>query len=122
MTRGLNEMTRLGQALGAQPLTFLGLAGLGDLILTCTGDLSRNRTMGLELAQGKTRETILGKRKAVTEGVATAEAVHRLSEKLSLDLPICEEIYQVLYKDKSCADAIASLASRGLKHEFQDLL
>lgn len=121
MTRGLNEMTRLGAALGAKPLTFLGLAGLGDLILTCTGDLSRNRTMGLELAKGKTCEEILGARTAVTEGVATAEAVHKLAQKLSLDLPISEEIYQVLYHDKSCADAVITLASRGLKPELEGL-
>jgi glycerol-3-phosphate dehydrogenase (NAD(P)+) len=119
MTRGLNEMTRLGMALGADPLTFQGLAGLGDLILTCTGDLSRNRTMGLQLASGKTREEILGARNAVTEGVATAEAVHKLAKKLKLDLPICEEVYQVLFHDKSCAEAVKKLSSRALKEEWE---
>ncbi len=117
MTRGISEMTRLGIALGADPLTFLGLSGIGDLILTCTGDLSRNRTLGLELAAGKTLEEITGSRSAVTEGVATAQAVHRLAEKLSLDLPICEEIYQVLFHQKSCAEAIQTLAARSLRSE-----
>lgn len=118
MTRGLNEMMRLGVELGAQALTFLGLCGLGDLILTCTGDLSRNRTMGLELAKGRTREEILGSRQAVTEGVATAEAIHRLAGKLSLELPICEEIYQILFHHKSPSAAVAALASRELKTEL----
>lgn len=122
MTRGMNEMTRLGVALGADPLTFLGLCGIGDLILTCTGDLSRNRTMGLELASGKTKDDILGHRKVVTEGVATAEAVHKLAEKQSLDLPICEEVYQVLYHDKSCHDAMETLAARSLKSELEGIV
>jgi len=121
MTRGLSELSRLGVALGANPLTFLGLSGLGDLILTCTGDLSRNRTLGLELAEGKTREEILTARKTVAEGVATAESVHRLAERHSLDLPICEEVYQILYHQKSCVEAVMSLATRSLKDELEGL-
>lgn len=121
MTRGLNEMNRMGVALGANPLTFLGLSGLGDLILTCTGDLSRNRTLGMELAAGKTLNQILQSRKSVTEGVATAEAVHKLAEKFALDLPICEEVYQILYHEKSCADAVQTLAARSLKAELEGL-
>lgn len=119
MTRGLNEMNRLGIALGANPLTFLGLSGLGDLILTCTGDLSRNRALGGELALGKTLSEAMEGRKSVVEGVATAEAVHHLAIRHSLDLPICEQVYQILYHQKSCAEAIQSLASRGLKKELE---
>ncbi len=118
MTRGLNEMIRLGVALGADPLTFSGLSGLGDLILTCTGGLSRNRTLGMDLAHGKTLDEILGSRKTVAEGVATAEAVHRLAEKHGLDLPVCEQVYQMLYHQKSCAEVLQTLATRELKSEF----
>lgn len=122
MTRGLNEMTRLGVALGADPLTFLGLAGFGDLVLTCTGNLSRNRTMGLELAADRTKDEILRGRKVVIEGVATADAVHKLSEQLSLDLPISEQVYQVLYQNKSCQQAMETLAARSLKGELEGIV
>ncbi len=118
ITRGLNEMTRFGVALGADPLTFQGLSGMGDLILTCTGDLSRNRTMGLELAKGKTCKEILGSRQTVTEGVSTARALHELAATMDLDLPISEQVYQVLYKDRSCAEALTTLAARPLKAEL----
>jgi len=121
MTRGLSELSRLGVVLGANPLTFLGLSGLGDLILTCTGDLSRNRTLGMELAQGHTLDEILKSRKTVAEGLVTAAAVHKLAERHSLDLPICEEVYQILYHSKSCIEAVQSLAARGLKEELEGL-
>ncbi len=106
MTRGLGEMTLLGVALGADPSTFAGLSGLGDLVLTCLGDLSRNRTLGLELAKGMTLEEIMGGRPTVAEGVATAEAVHKLAEKHALELPLCEAVYQILYRQKPCLEAI----------------
>jgi glycerol-3-phosphate dehydrogenase (NAD(P)+) len=121
ITRGLSEMTRLGVALGANPLTFSGLSGVGDLILTCTSDLSRNRTLGLELSQGKSLTEILGSRKAATEGVATTEAVHKLAQKFSLDLPICEGVYQILYQNKSCLEALQSHAARSLKSELEEI-
>jgi len=121
MTRGLSEIARLGIALGAEPLTFSGLSGVGDLILTCTGDLSRNRSLGMELARGRTLAEIMGGRKAVTEGVATTEAVHRLAENLRLDLPICEEIYQILYHQKPCLEAIQSLSTRALRKELDGI-
>ncbi len=122
MTRGLSEMTRLGVALGAEPLTFLGLSGMGDLILTCTGDLSRNRTLGLELTSGKTLQEIMGGRSSVTEGVATAKAVYQIAQKLSLDLPICEEIYRILYEEKPCLEAIRSLGARSLTSELAGII
>lgn len=118
ITRGLNEMTRFGVALGANPLTFQGLSGMGDLVLTCTGDLSRNRTLGLEIAQGKSKDEILKGRKCVTEGVGTAEALHKIAEKFSLDLPITEQVYQILFEGKPYELAIESLAARGLKEEL----
>lgn len=122
MTRGLHEMTRLGVALGANPLTFLGFAGLGDLILTCTGELSRNRTMGLELASGRRASEILQGKVVVTEGVATAESVHHLAQKLLLELPICEAVYQILFHERDCTDVVREIAGRGLKEELEGLI
>ena len=96
MTRGLREITRLGEALGANPLTFLGLSGMGDLILTCTGDLSRNRQVGLELGRGKQLAEIVGGMKQVAEGVRTTYAVCALAERLGVDMPIARGLRAVL--------------------------
>lgn len=117
ITRGLAEMSRLGVALGAKQKTFMGLSGMGDLILTCTGDLSRNRQVGLQLGQGKTIDQILNSMKMVAEGVKTTEAVFRLSRQLQVELPITEQIYQTLYQDKDPAVSVQDLMARELKEE-----
>ncbi|MDO8461522.1 MAG: NAD(P)H-dependent glycerol-3-phosphate dehydrogenase [Deltaproteobacteria bacterium] len=121
MTRALHEMTRLGIRMGASPLTFMGLSGLGDMILTCTGDLSRNRTVGLELGKGKKLGAILKSMKAVSEGVPTAVAVHKLSRRYKVEMPICEQVYQILYKGKSPRRALQELTARPLKRETEGI-
>jgi glycerol-3-phosphate dehydrogenase (NAD(P)+) len=117
ITRGLAEISRLGIAMGADPLTFSGLGGLGDLVLTCTGDLSRNRTVGLKLGQGKNLSTILSEMNMVAEGVMTTRSAWNLASKMEVEMPILEQVYQVLYKDKPCNEAVKDLLSRSLKHE-----
>jgi glycerol-3-phosphate dehydrogenase (NAD(P)+) len=117
ITRGLAEISRLGVAMGADPLTFSGLGGLGDLVLTCTGDLSRNRTVGLKLGQGKKLSTILSEMNMVAEGVMTTRSAWNLSSKMEVEMPILEQVYQVLYKDKPCNEAVMDLMSRSLKQE-----
>jgi glycerol-3-phosphate dehydrogenase (NAD(P)+) len=119
ITRGLGELVRLAMKKGANPLTLSGLAGMGDLVLTCTGELSRNRTVGLELGRGKKVKDVLGGMKAVAEGVRTAKSVHDLAHKLGLDLPIHETVYRILYEDLEPKAALGLLASRELKSEFQ---
>ncbi len=96
MTRGLREITRLGQALGANPLTFLGLSGMGDLILTCTGDLSRNRNVGLEIGRGRSLDEIIAGMNQVAEGVRTTYAVCELATRLGVDMPIAFGVRQIL--------------------------
>ena len=117
ITRGLAEISRLGVAMGAEPLTFSGLGGLGDLVLTCTGDLSRNRTVGLKLGQGKKLSTILSEMNMVAEGVMTTRSAWNLAGKMEVEMPILEQVYQVLYKDKPCNEAVSDLLSRSLKQE-----
>lgn len=119
ITRGLAEMTRLGVAMGADPLTFSGLSGLGDLVLTCTGDLSRNRTVGLRLGKGEKIDKILGEMKMVAEGVKTAKAAYLLSNKLCVDMPITTKIYKILYEDMLPQKAVAALMARELKEEIR---
>ena len=118
ITRGLAEMRRLGSAMGAKKETFSGLSGLGDLVLTCTGPLSRNYTLGTKLAQGMKLTDILSQTKTVAEGVATAESAYELSKKYNIEMPIIEQVYQVLYKDKGPAAAVNDLMNRTLKAEF----
>ncbi len=118
ITRGLAEITRIGVKMGANPLTFSGLAGLGDLVLTCTGDLSRNRQVGLMLGHGKKLTDILAEMKMVAEGVNTTRSAWRLSQKIGVDMPILEQIYKVIYEDKSCNEAVTSLLSRDQKEEL----
>ena len=120
ITRGLTEMRRLGLKLGAKPETFSGLAGVGDLILTCTGDLSRNHTVGQQIGQGKKLQEILDEMQMVAEGVKTARSVYNLSCKLDVEMPIAHEVYRVLYEDRSPKDAVYSLMTRSLKNEFHD--
>ncbi len=117
MTRGLHEITRLGVALGADPLTFLGLSGMGDLILTCTGDLSRNRTVGLELARGRSLAEIVAGMDQVAEGVRTTYAVCRLAEKMGMEMPIAFGLRAVLDGTVSPAQAGQLLMARQLKSE-----
>ena len=117
ITRGLAEMSRLGVSLGAQAKTFMGLSGMGDLVLTCTGDLSRNRRVGLELGQGQNLEQIVSQMKMVAEGVKTTEAVHNLSKDLQVELPITEQVYRMLYSGKDPLQAVTELMCRELKEE-----
>ena len=117
ITRGLAEMNRLGRAMGAQAATFAGLAGMGDLVLTCTGDLSRNRTVGFKLGQGQRLADILAEMRMVAEGVKTAESVYRLSRKLSVEMPIVEKTFQILHEDKPARQAVTELMARELKAE-----
>lgn len=117
ITRGLAELTRLGQALGADPLTFAGLAGLGDLVLTATGALSRNRTLGVEVGQGRRLEDILATRRTVAEGVTTARTAVALGAQHGVELPIAREVSDILFHGKAPRDAIADLMDRVPKAE-----
>lgn len=118
ITRGLAEMRRLGLAMGAKEETFSGLSGLGDLVLTCTSVVSRNHTTGVKLAQGIKLADILSQTRAVAEGVDTAESAYHLSKKYNVEMPIVEQVYKVLYEDKSPAEAVNDLMNRALKAEF----
>ena len=117
ITRGLAEITRLGMKMGAERETFFGLSGLGDLVLTCTGPLSRNRTVGLEIGKGRSLADIISSMKMVAEGVKTSKAVLGLSKKLGVEMPITEEINHVLYDGKTPEHAVADLMKRELKGE-----
>jgi glycerol-3-phosphate dehydrogenase (NAD(P)+) len=118
ITRGLAEMTRLGVALGGRPETFMGLAGAGDLILTCTGDLSRNRRVGLQLARGAALDQVLRELGHVAEGVSTAPAVERLAREKGVEMPITNSVCRVLSAKVSPRDAVRELLQRDLKAEF----
>ncbi len=117
VTRGLAEMRRLGVAMGAQASTFSGLAGMGDLFLTCTGTLSRNRTVGFRLGQGEALDTILGEMSAVAEGVATANAVHDLAAQYGVEMPIAEEVFGILTLGTDPGQAVRNLMERDPKPE-----
>jgi glycerol-3-phosphate dehydrogenase (NAD(P)+) len=117
ITRGLAEMTRLGVALGAEKATFSGLAGMGDLVLTCTGDLSRNRTVGYRLGQGESLSEILGDMKAVAEGVKTAEAVYALARRHEVEMPIAEQVYAIVHEGRKPSEALQALMLRDPKPE-----
>lgn len=117
ITRGLAEICRLGRSLGAQDTTFAGLAGMGDLVLTCTGDLSRNRTVGLKLGQGLKLSDILAEMRMVAEGVKSAESVYLLARRMGVDMPITCKVYEILYNEKSPRQAVLELMSRDLKPE-----
>jgi len=117
ITRGLAEMTRLGIAMGAQAATFAGLAGMGDLVLTCTGDLSRNRSVGIQIGQGRTLAEILGEMRMVAEGVKTTESAYNLSQKMGVEMPIIEMMYRLLYQGKPAREAVLELMTRNLKAE-----
>jgi glycerol-3-phosphate dehydrogenase (NAD(P)+) len=117
ITRGLAEMTRLALAEGARVETMAGLAGLGDLVLTCTGELSRNRHVGVELGRGRKLEEILGGMREVAEGVKTTRSIFELGRRLEIEMPITASIYALLYEDKPALDAANELMGRPLKRE-----
>jgi glycerol-3-phosphate dehydrogenase (NAD(P)+) len=117
ITRGLAEMRRLGVQMHVDDATFSGLSGLGDLVLTCTGDLSRNRMVGLKLGRGQRLSDIMNEMSMVAEGIKTTEAVHDLAAKLQIEMPITEQVYQILYKGKSCSMAVRDLLIRVQKIE-----
>jgi glycerol-3-phosphate dehydrogenase (NAD(P)+) len=118
MTRGLAEITRVGLALGANPITFNGLGGVGDLFLTCTSSKSRNYTVGFRLGQGEKLDDIVATVGSVAEGVATAKAAFELTQKLRVDAPIINEVYSVLYMGKDIHDSIGALLNRKPKPEI----
>jgi len=117
ITRGLSEMTRLGVAAGAERQTFAGLAGMGDLVLTCTGDLSRNRSVGLELGRGRSLQDILAGMNMVAEGVKTTISTYQLAAKLKVSAPITEQVYKILEEGKDPHQAVTDLLDRSLKSE-----
>ncbi len=117
MTRGLHENTRLGVALGAEPDTFRGLAGMGDLVLTCTGGLSRNRQVGQRLGRGETLDEILGSMREVAEGVRTTPAAAKLATRLGVEMPITQSMARILTGQIDPKDALKELMSRQLKVE-----
>jgi len=119
VTRGLTEMTRLGVSLGARQETYAGLAGIGDLVLTCTGKLSRNRYVGIELGKGKTLDEIIAGMKMIAEGITTTLSVRQLAHREKADMPICEQVYSVLYQGKDPKAAFRDLMSRELKDEYK---
>jgi glycerol-3-phosphate dehydrogenase (NAD(P)+) len=118
ITRGLAEIRRLGLQMGANPDTFMGLAGIGDLLLTCTGDLSRNHTVGRKIGEGKKLNDVLSEMRMVAEGVKTAKSVYNLSRKLGVEMPIAHATYHVLYDDLSPVAALHQLMTRDLKSEL----
>lgn len=121
ITRGLTEIRRLGLKFGANPRTFAGIAGVGDLVLTCTGDISRNYTVGKKMGEGMKLNEILSEMRMVAEGVKTAKSVYNLSRKLDVEMPICHEVYRILYDDFPPKEAVRRLMTRTLKHELDEV-
>jgi glycerol-3-phosphate dehydrogenase (NAD(P)+) len=119
ITRGLAEIARLAVHKGANPLTLSGLAGMGDLVLTCTGDLSRNRFVGMELGKGRKLPEILAGMNEVAEGVRTARSAHALAQKLDVAMPITDTVHRVLYDELPAQQAVAELMARELRHELE---
>ena len=119
ITRGLAEISRFAVRQGANPLTLSGLSGMGDLVLTCTGELSRNRKVGLELGKGRSLEQILGEMKQVAEGVKTAQSARDLSKKTGVEMPICDQVYAILYEGKNAKSAVVELMGRSPKSELK---
>ena len=118
INRGIAEIMRMGRKKGAEPLTFLGLAGMGDLILTCTGPLSRNRRVGFALGEGRKLEEIQSELGGVAEGIYTARSAYELARQNGVDMPITEQVYRILYEDRTPQQAVTELMSRALKEEF----
>lgn len=122
MTRGIVEIARLGVAMGARQSTFSGLSGVGDLIVTCTSMHSRNRRAGIAIGQGKTLEEVLKSTKMVIEGVRTTKSAYHLAKKFSIEMPITQEIYEVLYEGSDVKKSVIKLMTRNKTHEIEDLL
>lgn len=122
LTRGITEISRLGQAMGASPLTFAGLSGIGDLIVTCTSMHSRNRRAGILIAQGKCLEEALDSIGMVVEGVTTCRAAYKLAKKLNIVMPITQQLYYVLFKDKDPNEAVTELMLRSRTHEIEEVV
>ncbi len=120
ITRGLVEITRLGKALGAKPLTFSGLSGMGDLIVTCTSGYSRNRSFGEKIGQGETLKKALSEIKMVVEGIRTTKAAYQLAKKYKVSMPITEEVYKVIFKNKKPSEAVRDLMLRQAKPELEE--
>jgi glycerol-3-phosphate dehydrogenase (NAD(P)+) len=120
ITRGAAEIQRLGARLGANPKTFMGLAGIGDLVLTCTGTLSRNWTVGSKIGQGVKLDRILSETRTVAEGVKTTKSVYNMSREIGVEMPIVEQVYRMLYEDLDPRKALETLMTRDLKHEIDD--
>jgi len=117
MTRGLAEIKRLGVALGADPSTFAGLAGIGDVIVTCMSTLSRNRNLGFKIGQGKSLKEVESEMTMVAEGVWTTKSVMELAQKLNVDMPITEAVYKILFENVAPKDAVQGLMMRSAKSE-----
>ncbi|MFW6011940.1 MAG: NAD(P)H-dependent glycerol-3-phosphate dehydrogenase [Desulfosalsimonas sp.] len=121
ITRGLTEIRRLGIRLGANPHTFAGLSGVGDLVLTCTGTLSRNHTVGKMIGEGKSLDEILSRMSMVAEGVRTAKSVYNMSKEIGVEMPISDSVYEVLYEELKPQEAVYQLMTRSLKSELEDV-
>ncbi len=117
ITRGLAEMSRLGRALGADPATFAGLAGMGDLVLTCTGDLSRNRSVGLRIGQGEKLDAIIASMTMVAEGVKTTQSAWMLAQRHGVEMPIIEQVYRIIHEGRSPRQAVIELMTRNPRAE-----
>ena len=113
------SLAALGVALGANPMTFAGLAGMGDLVLTCTGDLSRNRTVGLKIGRGLKLKEITSSMNMVAEGVKTTLSAYQLAKKMGVDMPITNQVYDILYQGKDPKKAVRELMGRALKQELE---
>lgn len=122
MTRGIAEIARVGTALGAEPLTFAGLSGIGDLIVTCTSMHSRNRRAGILIGKGKSVEEALNEINMVVEGVNTTKSAYELSKKLNVEMPITEELYRVLFEGKDAKYAVSDLMLRDKRHEIEEVV
>ena len=118
ITRGLAEISRLAVRKAANPLTLAGLAGLGDLVLTCTGDLSRNRNVGIGLGRGQTLREVLGGMSQIAEGVKTTKSAHDLAARLGVEMPITDAMYRIVYEDEPARQAVTALMGRPTKHEL----
>ena len=121
ITRGMTEIARLGVKMGANPLTFAGLTGIGDLVVTCTSMHSRNRRAGIALGQGKKLEDILNEMGMVVEGVRTTKAIQKIGERYDVDLPIASEVYNVLFKGINPQEAVVNLMTRMRTHEVEEI-
>lgn len=122
MTRGLTEIARLGMSMGADPLTFAGLAGIGDLVVTCTSKHSRNRSLGIELGRGRKLDEILAGMRMVAEGVRTTRAAQKLADRHGVEMPISQQAYEVLFNHKDPRRAVEDLMSRGRRHEMEEIV